>query len=164
MKIKLTPELAYIIGMWSTRKSWVGVGVRGLPHVCDFFIQAVIGAGLMPSSKILLSGKKAYFYHSGYKRFFSDIEREMDLRFKHKNAYSAAFVAGIFDASGRIDKNGVPIMTGIGLDKQLLIERLGFRLIKEGKYLIPSPPREFLTFIKPHSQALRSGNERDPRP
>ena len=163
MKIRLTPELSYIIGMWSVRKSNVGIGVRGLPHVREYFVKAVLETGLSTSSKILFSGKKAYFYHSGYKKFFNDVENELDKRFKSRNNFSRAFVAGMFDAAGKMEGD-IPKMFGIGLDKQLLIERLGFRLVKSGKYLIPSPPREFIEFIKPYSQALRSGNERDPCP
>ncbi len=163
MKVGLTPEIAYVIGMWSARKSTVGLGVYGMPHVREYFIKGVLDAGLMSSNKILISGKKAYFYHSGYKRFFVDVEKEMENRFRHKNAHSAAFVAGIFDAAGKVE-NDIPKFYGIGLDKMLLIERLGFRLVKEGKYHIPNPPRDFMEFIKPYSQALQSGNERDPRP
>ncbi len=163
MKIKLTPELAYIIGMWSVRKSRIGIGVKGLPHAGEFFIKAVLNAGVTTSNKILTSGKKVYFYHSGYRKFFKEIEEDEEHRFKKRNEFSAAFVAGMFDAAGKI-VDGIPKIQGIKLDKQLIIERLGFRLIKEGKYLIPTPPREFIKFIKPYSQALQSGNERDPCP
>lgn len=162
MKVKLTPALAYVIGMWSVRPSRAGIGVHGLPHVCEYFIKGVLDAGLMPSSKILLSGKNAYFYHSGYKRFFSDVDKDLENKFRHKNAYSAAFLAGVFDATGRIEDE-VPKLYGLRLDKQLLIERLGFRLLRKEKYHVPTPPREFMDFIKPYAQALQSGNERDPR-
>lgn len=161
MKVKLTPQLAYVIGMWSVRPSRIGIGVHGLPHVCEYFIKGVLEASLMPSSKILLSGKNAYFYHSGYKRFFVEVDKDLENRFRHKNQYSAAFVAGIFDATGKLEEE-IPRLYGLKLDKQLLIERLGFRLVRKDKFHIPTPPREFIDFIKPYSQALQSGNERDP--
>lgn len=163
MKIRLTPELAYIIGLWVARKSRVGIGVHGLPHVQEYFVKAVMHSGLMPSSKILVSGKKAYFYHSGYKKFFTEIEKEMDNRFRSRNALSAAFVAGVFDAAGMV-ANGAPRMKNVSLGLQLIIERLGFRIATRENYYYPIPPREFTDFILPYSQALRSGNERDPCP
>lgn len=163
MRVKLTPELAYVIGLWSTRKCNVGICVRGMPHVREYFVNAIIRMGLTSPNKILFSGKKVYFYHTGYKKFFTEVENDLSNRFRSKNNYSAAFLAGMFDAAGKI-QNQNPLLKGISLDKQILIERLGFRLTRYKEYLIPTPPKEFIEFIKPYSQALRSGNERDPCP
>lgn len=154
MKINLTPEIAYLIGMWCVKKSKIGVGIYGRPHVREYFIKRVLDAGLMPSHKILTSGKRTYFYHNGYNKYFNDIEKELDKRFRSVNTLSSAFVAGMFDASGK-KEGDILKFYNMRQDKFLLIERLGFRFEKAGKFLVPVPQEKFKKLVEPYSQILQ---------
>ena len=153
MKITLTPEIAYIIGMWTVKKSKIGVGIYGMPHIRDYFIKSILKAGIMPSHKILTSGKRTYFYHNGYSKYFNDIEKELDKRFRSMNTLSSAFVAGMFDAGGKKEGEVLKFFN-ISQEKFLLIERLGFRFEKAGKFFVPVPQEKFRKFIEPYSQIL----------
>lgn len=153
MKITLTPKIAYVIGMWTVKKSKVGVGIYGMPHIRDYFIKAVLNANMMPSNKILTSGKRVYFYHNGYRKFFSDIEKELEYRFRKNNDISSAFYAGMFDAGGKIEKDTC-MFFNIGQDKFLLLEKMGFRIERAGKFFVPVPQNKFKELIKNYSQIL----------
>lgn len=153
MKITLTPEIAYVIGMWTVKKSKIGVGIYGMPHIRDYFIKGVLNADMMPTNKILNSGKRVYFYHNGYKKFFSDIEKELEYRFRKNNQNTSAFYAGMFDAGGKIEK-GALLFFNIGQEKFSLIEKMGFRIERVGKFFAPVPQEKFKSLIKEYSQVM----------
>jgi hypothetical protein len=153
MKINLTPEIAYVIGMWTVKKSKIGVGIYGMPHIRDYFIKGILNAKLMPTNKILNSGKRVYFYHNGYKKFFSDIEKELEYRFRKNNQITSAFYAGMFDAGGKIEKDAC-LFFNIGQDKFHLIEKMGFRIERAGKFFAPVPQEKFKQLIKEYSQVM----------
>ena len=164
MKIRLTPEIAYVFGMWVVRPSRKGLGVKGLPYLHEYFIKGVLDAQLSTSNKIRVDGKRVYFYHSGYQRYFRSLLDDLEFRFSKPNSsITSAFFAGVFDATGLLD-NGVPKMKGVPLRVRLLLERMGFRLTAHNKWFYIVPHDLFIKLIKPYSQALRSGDERDPRP
>lgn len=155
MKIMLTPELAYVIGMWTTKKSKIGVGIYGMPHIRDYFIKGVLNANLMPANKILTSGKRIYFYHNGYKKFFNEIEKDLERKFRKKNEISSAFYAGMFDAGGKIEK-GTCMFFNIGQEKFRLLENLGFRIERVGKFFVPAPQEKFKELIQKYSQVMEN--------
>ena len=85
MKIKLTPELAYIIGFWRKRRTFEGIGVRGDKEHVEIFSKEVLEKGLTTPDKLLSEDKKVWFFHSAYRKFFQDIEKEQLERFKYLN-------------------------------------------------------------------------------
>ncbi|MDO8553526.1 MAG: hypothetical protein Q7S22_01860 [Candidatus Micrarchaeota archaeon] len=148
MKIKLTPELAYIIGFWRKRRTYEGLGIRGETEFLEIFSKEVLDKQLTTTEKFQNEDNKAYFYHSAYRKFFQDIEEEQLERFKYLNEYAASYLAGMFDSVGGIDERGVIFLTKTNPQDELLLLRLGFGgKYREGKLIIEKP-KAFLTFIK----------------
>lgn len=148
MKIKLTPELSYLIGLWRKRMSFEGLGVKGSPRLIQVFSKEVIDLGMTTPDKLVSEEKRIYFYHTAYRRFFGDIEKEQLERFKYMNEYAANYLAGLFDAVGDISEDGVVSFIKLGKQDELLLLRLGFHLRKRGDRLIVEKPVIFLAFIK----------------
>src|SRR5271157_4405037 len=107
MKIKLTPELSYIIGLWRKSRCSEGLGVEGNKSILEIFSQEALEKQLTTSDKMLTGDEKVYFYHTAYRKFFQQIEKEQLERFKYLNEYAANYLAGMFDAAGAIDQRGV---------------------------------------------------------
>ena len=53
MKIKLNPELSYIIGFWRKRRANEGIGVVGSDEYLSLFSKEVIDKKLTESDKLL---------------------------------------------------------------------------------------------------------------
>ena len=58
MKIKLTPELSYIIGLWRKNRCFEGLGVRGSGKVLEVFSKSVLSQGMITSDKLITDEKK----------------------------------------------------------------------------------------------------------
>ncbi len=154
MKIKLTPEIAYIIGFWRKRRAYEGLGIRGLKEHIELFSKEVLDKQLTTSDKLLVDEKKVYFYHTAYRKFFQDIENEQLERFKYLNEYAASYLAGIFDSAGGIDERGLVFIDKANPIDEILLLRLGFGARwREGKLIIERP-KAFLTFIKNYVKLL----------
>lgn len=148
MKIKLTAEIAYIIGLWRKRRTYEGLGIKGEKDELDLFTKEILDKGLTTSDKLLTGVDKVYFYHSAYRKFFQDVESEQFERFKYLNEYAASYLAGVFDSVGTIDKKGFVYISRANPQDEILLMRLGFGARwKEGKLVIERP-KAFLTFIK----------------
>ena len=106
MKVKLTPELSYIIGLWKEARAPSGIGVEGREELLAAFTEAALKAKVAEPGKVLSGKDSVYFYHTAYRNFFQKIVEEETERFKYKNEYSASFLAGLFDAVGEIGKDG----------------------------------------------------------
>jgi len=148
VKIKLTPEIAYIIGLWRHRKINKGIGIKGNEKLLSAFISSVIDAGLMPPNKILTEKNTAYFYHSAYRKFFQDIESELPERFKYKNEFSKAYLAGLFDSKGGFTDEGYPYISNADENDEMVILRLGFWCRFLGKLLVIYEKKTFIDYIK----------------
>lgn len=148
MKIKLTPELAYIIGFWRKRRTYEGLGIRGETEFLEVFSKEALDKQLTTSDKLLNEDKKIYFYHSAYRKFFQDIEEEQLERFKYLNEYAASYLAGMFDSCGGIDEKGVVFLTKTNPQDELLLLRLGFGGRYRNSRLVIEKPRAFLAFVK----------------
>lgn len=149
MKIKLTPEFAYIIGFWRKRRVGDGIGIYGGENHLALFSNEVLRLGLTTSDKLLTREDTIYFYHTAYKKFFREIEEEQLERFKYLNDYAASYLAGMFDACGEIDKEKGYVFFGkSNRSDEMLILRLGFGAIwRQGKLII-ARPKVFLRFIQ----------------
>ena len=158
IKIKLTPELAYLIGFWRKRRTFEGVGVRGLKEHLEIFIKEVLDKKLAEPNILLTNEDKVYFYHTAYRKFFQEIEEEQLERFKYLNEYAANYLAGTFDSSGGISSTGILFIDKANKQDEILLLRLGFGgRRKEGK-LIVERPKAFLAFIKNYVK-IYAGNK-----
>ena len=177
MKIKFNPNVAYLTGLWKTRKVREGVGISADAELQQIFISEAIKTLGIPPEKIQIRGTKVFFYHSAYRRYLEKVaEDELEI-FKWRNEFALMFVAGIFDGCGVVDlKNGTLYFTCATDADQLLLERLGVKTKRLGRNLyisarhipqmvahslVPGCKREGLKSRL--SALMRSGNERDPR-
>lgn len=147
MKIKLTPELSYLIGLWRKRKTFEGIGIKG-EELHQIFSTEVIGKQLTTPEKLLVDQDRIYFYHTAYRRFFQEVEEDQLERFKYLNEYAASYLAGLFDAVGGIDERGVVFLNKINQKDEMLFLRLGFMIRKNGERYVIEKPILFLAFIK----------------
>lgn len=148
MKIKLTPELSYVIGLWRKARCGDGLGVRGDRSVLEVFTKEAIDKGLSTPDKILTGDDKVYFYHTAYRKFFQEVEKEQLERFKYLNEYAANYLAGMFDACGSIDERGVVSMGLATSQDEMMLLRLGFVTKRRADRLIIERPVLFLAFIR----------------
>lgn len=148
MKIKLTPELAYIIGLWRKRRLFDGLGIHGNKDILEVFSSEALAQKLTTPDKLLGDEKRVYFYHSAYRKFFSDIEKDQIERFKYLNEYAANYLGGLFDSVGGIDEKGMVYFEKANRQDEMLLVKLGFGARKRQERLVVEKPRAFLTFIK----------------
>jgi len=148
MKIKLTPELSYIIGLWRKSRCFDGLGVRGGKELLEVFSKEILDRQLAPPEKMLTGDDKVYFYHTAYRKFFQEVEKEQLERFKYLNEYAANYLAGMFDASGDIDERGVVSLLRANRQDEMMLLRLGFVTKRRAERLIIEKPLVFLAFIK----------------
>lgn len=156
MKIKLTPDLSYIIGLWSKRRSMVGIGIVAPPELQQIFAKEVLAQNLTPSDKLLNDGEKIYFYHSRYRKFFQQVEEDKLERYKYLNDYSASYLAGMFDAAGTITEKGVVYLERANSRDEVLMLRLGFPVKKSDGKLMICRPKAFLMLIKNYTKMFGS--------
>ena len=147
MKIKLTPELSYLIGFWRKRKTFEGIGVKG-EDLHQIFSEEVLQKQLTTSEKLLVNEDRIYFYHTAYRKFFQEIEEDQLERFKYLNEYAANYLAGLFDATGGIDEKGVVFLNKLNQKDEMLFLRLGFMIRSNGDRHVIEKPILFLAFIK----------------
>jgi len=148
MKIKLTPELAYIIGFWRKRRTFEGLGIRGDKERIETFTKEVLEKGLTPPDKLLSEDERVWFFHSAYRKFFQDIEKEQLERFKYLNEYAASYLGGLFDSVGGIDDRGIVYLEKANRQDEMLLLRLGFGARWQKERLMVEKPLAFLAFIK----------------
>ncbi len=164
MKYNLTPELAYVIGLWKSRRTSEGIGIHGSSEICELFLRECLRLKIaepnkvrfiQPEKEARLEGK-VYFYHTALRAFFDDIvENELE-RFKYVNDYSASFVAGMFDGVGGMSHDGrFPYFEFGTREDEALILRLGFRVKREKKRIIALEKEKFLAFLKPKLKFMR---------
>ncbi len=147
MKIKLDPALSYLIGAWKWVRTKEGIGVRGTPEFVEVFVSRVVKAGLADADKIQLSGDRAYFYHTAYRLFFENTLKREDEAFCHANDYAAAFLAGLFDSVGKME-DGQVVLSHCDKRDEMVLLRLGYRVVWKEKRAYVLPVDQFLKFIK----------------
>ncbi len=148
MKIKLTPEMSYVIGLWKLRKISEGIGISGNENLRTAFIKGVLNAKLTTPEKIIIDRMKVFFYHTAYRKYFQDILKEQEEKFKYHNDYSRAFLAGLYDSKGGIskDKKFLYIVDADKHDEMTLL-RLGFKVKLYKKQLNIAEKNNFLAYI-----------------
>ncbi len=158
MKVKLTPELSYIIGLWKEARAPSGIGVEGREELLAAFSEAALKAKVAEPGKVLSGENSVYFYHTAYRKFFQKVVEEETERFKYKNDYSASFLAGLFDAVGEIGKDGTVCFRRCSKADEMVLYRLGFNTVKKAGRRYVVKPLKFLAYIK-HFTKLHADNE-----
>ena len=163
MKIKLTPQLSYLIGLWKEKRTKEGIGVYGDEKLLSLFAKAVLENKLSEPNKLLTEKDEPeegtedeeteelgsiYFYHTSYRKFFQKVIDDELERFKYKNEYSASFLAGLFDAVGGITREGKVYLSKRTQKDEMVLYRLGFNPIKRKGTLYFTRPKKFLLYIK----------------
>ncbi len=148
MKIKLTPELSYVIGLWRKARTSEGLGVQGGKELLEIFAKEALDKGLTTSDKMQAAEDRVFFYHTAYRKFFQQVEGEQLERFKYLNEYAANYLAGMFDASGSVDERGVVSMAGASKQDEMMLLRLGFQTRRRADRIVVERPVVFLTFIR----------------
>jgi len=154
MKIKLTPEISYVLGLWRHRKTRNGIGVSGNEQLLAVFTKAVIDAGMAVPGKLLSDKDSVYFYHTAYRKYLQEIEEKLSDVFKHKNEYSQKYLAGLFDAKGGFSDEGYPYISGADKKDEMVFLRLGFRCKLERGVLAIVDIKGFKEYIKDYSAFL----------
>jgi hypothetical protein len=148
MKVKLTPELSYIIGLWKKSRTQEGLGVQGEEALLAVFSKEVLNQELTTSDKLLSEEDKVYFYHTSYRKFFQQIEKEQLDRFRYLNEYAANYIAGMFDSAGYVDDKGIISFYNLTRQDEVMLLRLGFTTRRRSSAFVIERPIVFLTFIK----------------
>ncbi len=149
MKIRLTPQLAYVIGLWKCRRSKEGIGIEGGSYVLEAFVAELVSSGVAKPNEIKMEETKAYTYHTAYRAFFDSILKREDEVFKYNNDYSASFFAGLFDAVGG-ERAGKPYLARADNVDEVVLLRLNFRVVRTGRILWIGPAGMFMAWIRPY--------------
>jgi len=152
LKVKLTPELSYIIGLWKEARTPSGLGVRGREELLSVFSDACLKANVAEPGKILSGKDSVYFYHTAYRKFFQKVLDEEEERFRYKNEYSASFLAGLFDAVGEIGPDGTVSFARCTRKDEMVMYRLGFNTTRKAGKTYVVRPLKFLAYIKPFAK------------
>jgi hypothetical protein len=158
MKLKLTPQLSYFIGFWKEKRSKEGIGIYGDEELLSIFAKAALEIELTEPNKLLTAQEEedengtVYFYNSAYRKFFQGIINDELERFKYRNEYSASFLAGLFDATGGISKDGKVFLSRCTQKDEMVLYRLGFNPLKRAGNLYFTKPLKFLAYIGPFTR------------
>ncbi|MFP3949763.1 MAG: hypothetical protein ACLFUZ_01575 [Candidatus Micrarchaeia archaeon] len=160
MKVRLTPELSYLIGFWKERRTKEGIGIRGEEEQLSIFAKTVLELELTEPERLLTradeEGNNAvYFYHTSYRKFFQKVIDDELERFKYKNEYSANFLAGLFDAVGDVTDDGKVYLSRCTQKDEMIFYRIGFNPVRKGKFTYFTRPAKFLRYIRPFTRRYR---------
>lgn len=130
MPTKLTPGLCYLAGIVSkTRqgeRSMVGINTT-IDDVVENFVEVALKMGI-DTKKIMIEDvdgvKHVYFFHSKLAKQIREIVEKQTRIFKYNNEFSASFLAGMFDSSGKISR-GKLLLSGMSTADQVVLENLG---------------------------------------
>jgi hypothetical protein len=149
MKIRLSPELSYVIGLWGYSKSEKGIGTRGSDELIEAFIQSCLALKLTEIKKIIYAENEALFYNSAMQKFFAQVWGKRPERFKYGNDYAAAYLAGVFDAVGDIS-GGKLALRHIDVVDKTLLANLRMHPSEGRGGVVVGKDKAFLKFISPY--------------
>lgn len=141
--MKLTKEIAYLIGFWKMRRTREGIGIVGGSDIQQRFIKEILKQRLIPPEKIKINKKAIVFHHIKIRKFFEKVVENQNDLFGKRSKLSAAYLRGIYESSG----NGNLIEKATFRDR-MLIEQLGFYTKRIEKKVYVRNLDEFLGFIK----------------
>lgn len=147
MKIKLTPEVSYLVGLWKHCRTREGIGIVGSEDMRTTFLSRAMTLGVADAAKVKWEAGSVYFFHSAYRTFFDEVLKEEVERFCHANDYAAAFLAGLFDGNGGAEE-GKAYLSKWDKNDEMVLMRLNFKTFKADGRLWIGPADVFLKFIK----------------
>ena len=155
MKFTMSPNRAYLLGLWKGRRTKEGVGVEGHREVCEAFLKLCLDEKFCQPDKVKYEEgplDKCYFYNTALRVWLDSEMKTRDERLRYKNEFAANYFAGVFDARGgfadSVAGGKMPYLIGDRVDEVVLL-RLGFRVKKErGRIAIISG--DFYPWIKPY--------------
>jgi len=154
LKIKLTPELSYIIGLWIHYKVEKGIGIRSDEATLMNFATACLDLGIAVPGKLLYGENEVFFYNSAIRKFFDKVESERIERFKYGNDYASAYLAGLFDSLGSVERGRV-CMKNLDIFDKNLLDNLRMFPKNAGRFTIIGKDKAFLKFISPYVKKNR---------
>ena len=152
MKIKLTPELSYLIGFWKELRTKEGIGIRADYDRLAVFSKTVLDLKLTEPGKLLHGEDKVYFYHSAYRKFFQEVVRNEIDRYKYRNDYSASFLAGLFDAVGDLE---LACIRKYSRMDSMVLNNLNFFSREDKNCLFLTRPERFYLYILPFTKLYK---------
>lgn len=158
MKFTMSPNRAYLLGLWKGRRTKEGVGVEGHHEVCETFLKLCLDEKLCQPDKVKFEEPKAkgepskcYFYNSAVRAWLDSEMKKREERLRFRNEFAANYFAGLFDGKGGFWDDGKEKFCYIIGDRmdEIILLRLDFRVKKErGKIAIIS--QDFYGWIKPY--------------
>ncbi len=160
-RIRLTERLSYMLGLYECSKrsdASVSMSSKKDELVQNFTQMAVDDLGVEPN-RIILEGAGSVttvkFYNSGVRKLFEKTLQRKAAVFKYRNAYSASYIAALYDCKGGRDSHGTYI-DGIKTDTIIVLERLGFHTAQRNARIYIRNGDDFVTFIKDRSLSISS--------
>ena len=160
-RIRLTERLSYMLGLYEcSRRSDASVGMSTKKEelVQNFTQIAVDDLGVEPN-RIILEGAgpvtTVKFYNAGARKLFEKTLQRKAIVFKYRNAYSASYIAALYDCNGGRDSHGMYI-DGIKTDTVVVLERLGFHTVQRGTRTYIRNGNDFVMFIRDRSLSISS--------
>ncbi len=159
-KLKLTEQTSYMLGIYAHSPQEPSASVAASSEsetaIEKFASIAYKELGIEPN-KILISEEKgvyrAMFYNSKLKKLFDKALQRKTRVFKYANAYSAQYVAGMFDAAGGINTKGI-FLSGIDDADSLLLQNVGVHEDVQGSKHYVRNQSAFASFIRQYSTKL----------
>lgn len=143
MKLKLTNELAWLIGFWKMRRTKKGIGVFGDTDVQQRFVKEVLKLKLVPPDKIVADLKSVWFRHVKLENVFRKVMQQQTDIFNRPNRLTASYLRGMYDSSGEGN-----VIRNATFQDAMMIERLGFYTQRKGKNIVIVKLGDFLSFLK----------------
>lgn len=156
-KLKLTPRISYILGLYSCNRGKALGIVTTSEEVMERFVKTAMDEFEVEPSKVLVEGEdneiKVYFYNSKLKKLFDNALGRRDKIFKYRNNYSANFFAGVYDANGGRDGKGL-FIRNLENESVGVLEKLNFHTTASGFKTYIMNENTFASFIKDFSARL----------
>lgn len=159
-KLKLNPDVAYVMGIFAYNKGDAIGLVTKSDDVVAKFVKIVIKEFGIDTTRILITEEegeqRAYFYNSKLKKLLQRALGRKEVTFKYKNAYSAGYFAGIFDVNGGKDMKGF-FIKDMEKSDAFMLDKLGWITRKRGfkTYILSQKGGErFVDFIKEQSEMI----------
>lgn len=153
MKAKITQEMCYLAGIqskWDGEKNSIGIRTKS-KELEEKFVEIALKLGVGPEQLRVQETEDTYtvfFYHSRIAKALGRIVERKTKMFRVQNEFVSSYLAGMFDACGRVAKQGVYMR--LDSSDELLLELFGVHT-SQGHVLNLS---RFFTLTKGHSVLL----------
>lgn len=157
MKLKLTPSICYMAGLFSRNKQKEkgAVGIQtGISELEQKFVEIALNEYGIDPKKIIIEeddrgNRHVLFYHSRVSKQLKDITaREVHL-FKKKDSLSSNYVAGMFDGGGHVTHTTITV-SPISSSDAFMLQNLGIHT--KGNNILNIG--NFISLVKGHSVLL----------